>query len=488
MLIRLGLEDVKVVLSDAGALLQYSAVSFLVPIFFVFLFGEPIEFAAYYLVAGAIAFIGGYFLKRTFSSSLQTDIKHAFFTASVVWLLYPLIAAIPFILILGMTPLNAFFETISAVTTTGLTVMQNIIDSAPLSLLFWRSLVSWIGGVGIVVMALTGILSTYSRASKWVVAEGQQEHLKPNIRNTVKEIWGIYAGLTVVGIILLCFAGMGLFPALNYSMSALSTTGMDLSRAGLNSPHNPLIDWVLILLMFLGGISFSVHYLLFRKRRPDILLKDAEFKVMILIAVATTLLILPKFLIFHGSNYIGLKNALFHAVSSLTGGGFSLASESGIFAWDDFVKLVLVAAMFIGGCSGSTAGGIKISRFIILAKSVCWKIRSSVLPSKSFFARKFEGQNLDDRAIKNITQFVMLYALFIFIGVLVVTASGYDLGSALFEVVSAQSNVGIGNGIAHAGMPIAVEVMLILNMWIGRLEIIPVLATIGFLLSLKAKS
>ncbi len=487
MLIPLGMDDLKVALRDTGFIIKYSAASFLVPIITVLLFFEPLKNMAFYALAGIIAFVGGFALTKIFYTETKTDFKHTFLTASLVWLLYPAIAAIPFTLILGIPFIDAFFESVSAITTTGLTVLQPVINSAPASLLFWRSFISWIGGIGIVVMALTGILRNYSKTTKWISAEGNQEHIKPNIKNTVKEIWGIYIGLTLLGIGLLFAAGMNLFSAVNYSMSALSTTGMDLSLTGLTAGHNPAIDWVLILLMFFGAISFSIHYAVLKKRRTDVLFKNAEVKALVFIAVLGALLVAPKFLHFYGSNFIGLKAAFFHMVSSLTGGGFSLASESQVFLWDDFIKLVFLAAMFIGGSAGSTAGGIKLSRFLIFGKSVIWRIKSAILPENSFFSRRFEEQEIGKETVKQVQQFILLYAVFIFVGTLVVTAYGYDIGNALLEVTSAQSNVGIGNGISQAGMPLGIEIMLIFNMWIGRLEIIPVLTSLGLLLSLRGK-
>jgi len=192
-------------------------------------------------------------------------------------------------------------------------------------------------------------------------------------------------------------------------------------------------------------------------------------------------------ILFYGSNVIGVEEAFFHIVSAITCGGFAIVPITDIRAWGDYVKLVLVGVMFIGGSAGSTAGGIKISRFIIFVKSIYWRIKETILPANSFFARKFEGQILVKNEVREINQFILLYALLIFAGVLVLTLAGNDLGNSLFEVVSAQSNAGISAGIAQAGMPISVEIMLILNMWIGRLEIIPILSAVGFFLSMRKR-
>ncbi len=334
---------------------------------------------------------------------------------------------------------------------------------------------------------MAGVLTTYSKASKLIVAEGREERLSPNLKNSIRHIWNIYIGLTVLGVILLFLSGMDIFNAVNYSMSAISTTGMDTTSAGLIGLHNYAIDISLIVIMMLGAVSFSVHYLVLKKRNIAFLWHDAEFKVLILLALVSSIAILPKMILFYGGNMVGIEQAFFHSISALTCGGFSLVALTDVAAWDDFVKLVLVLVMFVGGSTGSTAGGIKISRFLIFLKSIYWRIKESVLPSKSFFSRKFEGRNLEQKEIKEVNQFILLYVLFILAGILVLTLAGNDLGNSLFEVVSAQSNSGISSGIVQPGMPISVEIMLILNMWIGRLEIIPVLSMIGFALSMRAK-
>tara|TARA_B100000315_G_C14329750_1_gene474727 strand:- start:101 stop:715 length:615 start_codon:yes stop_codon:yes gene_type:complete len=196
-------------------------------------------------------------------------------------------------------------------------------------------------------------------------------------------------------------------------------------------------------------------------------------------------MILPKMFLLFGGSLASIEQAFFHTFSAISCGGFSLVTANDVAAWDDFVKLVLIAVMFVGGSAGSTAGGIKISRFIIFVKSIYWRIKEAVLPEKSFFAKKFEGKNLELKQIKEINQFILLWILLLGIGTLVLTLYGNSMADSLFEVVSAQSNAGISTGITNAAMPFGVKIMLIINMWIGRLEIIPILSAIGFMLSLR---
>ncbi len=487
MLVRLGKEDLKVALKDVGLILEYSALTFIAPILVGLIYGEPLSVLGIYALCAVFAFLAGLAIKRVFDSEQSTALKHAFLTASVLWIVYCAFAALPFQLIMDMSFVDGFFEAMSALTTTGLTVMRPVIDHAPKSLIFWRSILSWIGGVGIVVLAMAGVLTTYSKASKLIVAEGREERLKPNLKNSIRHIWNIYISLTFFGVILLFLSGMDVFSAVNYSMSAISTTGMDITSMGLVGLHNYAIDLSLMVIMLLGAISFSAHYLVIKKRNWRVLWHDAEFRVLMLLGLLSSVIILPKMVLFYGSNIVGIEQAFFTAISSLTCGGFALVPLTDVAAWGDYVKLVLVAVMFVGGSAGSTAGGIKISRFIIFCKSIYWRVKESVLPAKSFFSRRFEGQELAQPEIKQVSQFILLYALFILAGCLVLTLAGNDLGNSLFEVVSAQSNAGISTGISQAGMPLSVEIMLILNMWIGRLEIIPILSMVGFALSMRGR-
>ena len=494
MIARFSFSDLKIVFRDIGVVLQYSSLIFIVPLLASLAFMEEPEFAAHYLLAGAITFLLGTILKTVFATSLETRFKHALLIIALAWLVFTGLAAMPFVWIAGMSFLHAYFETMSALTTTGLSVMTStssqvsvpLIDNAPPSLILWRSLLSWVGGVGIVVMALVGIFSSYSKTSKLIIAEGREERLKPNLRNSVKEIWSIYVFLTILGIVLLFFSGMDPFNAVNYSMSAISTTGMTTSSQGLNAPNaywantgmrNYWVDLSLVIIMVLGATSFYTHYLA-KKGKYQYYWHDAEFRGILVLGLIGGLMIIPK---------LGIESGLFHSFSALTCGGFELAREAAINSWDDFVKLVLIIGMFIGGAAGSTAGGIKMSRFIIFVKSIYWKIRETLLPKGSFFSKKYEGRALSNDEIREINLFLLLYIVFLVAGILVLTFNGATITNAAFEVVSAQGNAGISTGLTRVDMNPFSELMLVVNMWVGRLEIIPVFSLAGLLLSYRAR-
>ncbi len=480
MFVRLGYSDLKIVMRDIGTILEYSSVLFLVPCIISLFYMESLtRIVVYYVFSSAIVFLSGFILRSVFSNKMDTQMKHAFLITAISWLLFTAFAALPFVFIQNSSFVNAVFEAMSALTTTGLSVMKAQLNLMPKSLLFWRSLLSWIGGIGIIVLAMVGVFTAYTRASKLIIAEGREERLTPNLKNSVMQIWWVYVLLTGIGVFLLWASGMTPFESVNYSMSAISTTGMSLTPEGLAvenhywnaiGKHNYWVDISLIVIMMLGAISFSVHYLFFKRKDFRAYFRDAETRMLLFLSFLSSLMVVPK---------LGIENGIFHLISALTCGGFELVSNTIIAQWDEFVKLVLILAMFVGGSAGSTAGGIKISRFIIFVKGVYWKIKETLLPKNSFFAKRFDGREIKNEQIREITFFILLYAFFIALGVMVLTFDGATISNAVFEVVSAQSNAGISTGFTDATMPLASKIMLIFNMWIGRLEIIPVFSLFG---------
>lgn len=487
MFLRIGKEDLKASLKDAGTILFYSGISFLIPIILTIILDKNTNYLLAFSVSALGLFTIGYFLKNNIVTRKETEIKHAMLSIVLIWLIYCFFASMPFVLIMKINFVSAFFETMSALTTTGLTVLTPMLDTMPMSLLFWRNFLGWIGGIGIVLMAFIGLMTTYSKTTKLLTAEGRGDQLKENLRTSVSKISLIYVAMTIIGILLLAIAGQTFWEATNYSMSAISTNGMDITSIGLTGKNNgwsPVglnnywTNLILIGIMVMGASSFALHYLFIKKKQWGVYFKDPEFRMLILLGLIGTLIVATK---------LGLMTSFCYSFSALTCGSLSLVTTNAIWNWDDFIKIILITLMIIGGSAGSTAGGIKISRFIVFCKSVYWKIKQSVLPEKSYFKKSYNEQQISNSQIKEINQFILIWIIFLFIGTLILSMHGYDLGNALFEVSSAQSNVGISTGITQLGMPIGIEIMLIINMFVGRLEIIPIMASIGLLLSLRKR-
>ena len=486
MFLRVGREDIKVALKDTGTILFYAGLCFFIPIILAVLMDKNPDTLFFYAVSALGLFALGYLLRKI-PVKKDTETKHAMLSIVLIWIFFCFFASLPFVFIMKVSLLDAFFETMSTLTTTGLSVMIPMLDTMPPSLIFWRSFLGWVGGIGIVLMAFIGLMTTYSKTTKLLVAEGHGDQLKENLKVSVKKITFIYVLLTILGIVLLIISGQTIWQAVNYSMSAISTNGMDISSIGLNAINNGWAPvglnnyWVnisLVVMMVMGSMSFALHYLFLRKKNWLVYFKDPEFRLLLLLGFVTTLIVATK---------IGLLNGFFHTFSLITCGGFALVTGIELAAWPEFVKFLWVPIVIIGGAAGSTAGGIKLSRTIIFVKGIYWSIRKTLLPEGSYFRREYNGQKISGNTVKQVNQFILLWLVFIVIGVIVISSYGYPLADVIFEVASAQSNAGISAGISNVFAPVGVKIMLIINMFVGRLEIIPIMASIGLLLSIKGR-
>ena len=473
-------KSIKIILKDFGEVTFYFSLSLFLPILISLIYRENASNIYPFLITGLIGLAIGYSIKKIFYTKEESTLIHAFIAVILIWILLPLIGAMPFTLNpnLKLPLLDSYFESVSALTTTGLTMIQT--QSLPNSLVFWRAFEGWIGGAGIVVLALIGI-TRYLSASKLMKAEGREERLRPNIINSIKVTWWVYSLLTIIGIMLLMINGLGLFDSLNLSMSAISTTGVENYFGQIEQLNSLGVEFALSIIMILGAIAFAVHYK-FTKGDFKAYLKDSQTKVMLVIILIGTIALLPKFLAIYGSR--GLSLDYFHVVSAITAGGFNAVSAT---KWNNFIKLGLASLMFIGGAAGSTAGGIKIIRFWILTKSIWWKIKEKTLPENAYFARKIDGKEVNDEEISSTYFFIILYAIFILIGtgVILFANNNYTLSNVLFEVISAQGNAGITSNLTSPSMNAITKLTLIGNMIVGRIEIIPLLFGIGFIIHWK---
>ena len=362
--------------------------------------------------------------------------------------------------------LNAYFESMSAWTGSGLTIFSNV-EILPKSILFLRSIEQWIGGLGVVIVVIGILIRPGTAAARLYKAEARDERIKPNIVNTVKTIWWIYLFYTVLGIILYILAGMPLFDAINNTLTNLSTGGMSINNNNIGAYNNNLIYIITMLLMIIGGTSFLVHYKALKGKVIDVL-KDIQFQAMIIILTLFSILMIVN-------TNLGTMNSVFNVVSALTCTGSSIQPTDIMIVWPAYSKVIIIGAMMIGCAAGSTTGAIKLIRIVTILKGVYWELMRILSPVGTVIPRKISGKSVSDVEIREAGSYVFLYLIFIFISWTILVSQGYDGLNSLFEVLSAQGNVGLSMGIVSANMPDIAQIALIVNMWIGRLEIIPVL-------------
>jgi len=497
------MSDLKTVLRDTGGILIMIGVitlfALVVPLYFNEGYGiVPI------LITSSLYFIIGVPLFLLFKKADLANFKSAMVTAALGWFLISLIGAIPFYLIgfdktnpaITMDFLSSFFESMSGWTGTGLTMvdMENIL---PHTLQFWRSLIQWIGGVGVIVLTLSILARPGTGSYVLYRSEGRDQKTHPSIISTVRTIWWIFLLYTIIGIIALAILGsitpngMDIWQSINHAMTGIATGGFSVTDDSILS-FGTISQITIIVLMFLGGIAFAAHYDLLKGRTKKFL-SDAQFQAMLLLIIigvlALTIINLNDPNLEYAGNYLlSLKESGFQFVSAITCTGFSSAS---IPNWTESAKLILSFAMVIGGAAGSTAGGIKLFRAILLSKGASWRIKRSISTPRRVFVHKLGDKSLSkEDAIDLINEAAIIsfmWVILILIGVIVIAFifPKETLGNVIFEVCSAQGNVGLSSGITSMGMSPFGKIMLIINMWIGRLEIIPIIVLVKSMFGIR---
>jgi len=452
--------DYNVILGNFFWVMMYLGLLFFIPVI-VSLITLEFYFIPGFAAIGFIVMLTSYFMKRVFKQKIEGSLRHAMITVTLIWLSMSILGAIPFILYMDLPLIDAVFEAVSAWTTTGFTVIPDV-EIVPMTILFWRSFMQWMGGIGLIMAVLTGM---FSMGGSLYVAEAREDRLRPNIKNTAKNIWWIYLSYTIIGVILLSILGMPLFDAVNHSMTSLATGGMSVKNSSIGGYDNILIEIVIMFLMLLGSISFLSHYNLLRGKRRKFF-KDIQLICMLVILLGACILMSP---------WIELRHSAFQAVSAITSTGFNTQD---IVLWGPFPFIILIILMLIGGSSGSTASGIKVFRISMMIKSLYWSLRKILTPN-IVLVKRFGSKKFHDEQIKSIMIFILLYLILILIGIGVLVSQGYPLMESTFDVVSAQGNTGLTMGLVNGEMVFIGKLTLIINMLAGRLEIWSILALIG---------
>ncbi len=428
-----------------------------------------------------------------FRSAGETQLRHGLLIAAFGWLLVSTLGALPLYLVakrLGNTLLfpyadftSAFFESLSGFSGTGLTMALRP-DLLPKTLQWWRSLSEWIGGMGVIVVMITILAGPGISAATLYYAEARTEKIHPSVRSTVRTMWWIFGLYTALSALAFFAVGMPIWEAVNHGMTGVATGGFSLWPESLGHYRSWSVELVAIFSMLAGAISFVVHYQLLR-RGPSALWQDLQTRWLLWgVVLGTGVLGLVLSRTFPTN--AAFRVSAFQFVSALTCTGFQTVdlgrlSEGG--------KFLLTLAMVVGGAAGSTAGGLKMMRLAVLVRGVSWQIRRLVSPPDAVLPCRFGSECLPpEQAYRKIGEAAALFFLwiaFLFLGAFLLSqfypAGKFTLADFLFEVASAQGNVGLSVGITHPGMPTLAKLLLSFHMWLGRLEIIPVLILLRML-------
>ena len=472
--------DLLVVLHYLGYIMQGLGVVLLAPILVALIYGEYIKVSAF-LIPCFISFLLGTAFTKKFKNYNKLRLKHGMLISSFAWLWASMIGASIMALSLDIHFVDALFENMSAWTGSGMTFFVNV-EILPKSILFLRSLEQWIGGLGIVIIFIGILIRSGTAASRLYKSEAREEKIKPNIANTLRKALEIYLIYTAAGIVLFILAGLPIFDAINLTFTSISTGGMSIKNANVGFYQNSLVYIITMALMIIGATSFSIHYKIVKTRGKSVL-KDVQFQLLI------TLIVIASAFILITNKMVPIEE-LFTIVSAITTTGANVVPPYELARWGGSSLIVLMVLMLIGGSSGSTSGGLKLIRIITVLKGMNLTVTNLVSPEGRVVSTRIGGKKINEREIKEASAYIVIFFMFLVFGWIMMTIYGYDPFTALFDVISLQSNNGLSTGIVFGGLPIPLKLTLIFLMWIGRLEIIPVLVvfrTIGGLLYPKRR-
>ncbi|WP_340098940.1 potassium transporter TrkG [Salinibaculum salinum] len=544
--------DLRIIARDIGSLLLMEAGLMTITTVIALGFREYHAALAFFIAGGVTAGVGG-LANRSFADSPPPQMKHGMVIAAGGWLMVATFSAFPFLLTAWLTPpavmdtfvptgadtsawepikvggtttlsslayfrdpLHAFFESMSGWTGSGLTMAIHE-PSLPRTMQWWRSFIQWVGGVGVIVLTVSILSRPGSGSYALYQSEAREEKIHPSVVSTVRTVWKLVVGYTLLAFVLLFGAisasdsayaeSLSLWEvawqALNHAMTGLTTGGFSVTDNSIATYNSPLVETVLLPIMILGAIAFPIHYIILRDRKVSELASDLQTRwLLILLAAGVVVLSVQNvlsvsaapdafatqsFLPFSipsldGAQLDAIRDSTFQWISALSCTGFQSAP---IGRWLAGGKVMVVGAMVLGGAAGSTVGGIKIIRGYTIVRGIIWQFSRVFLPKNAVVTARIGDRTLDREAMeREFSEAAIVTLLWLLIlvtsSIVLINVAGPDFGyaDALFEVASAQGNVGLSSGITGPTMSPLAEGMFILNMWIGRLEIIPVLVFI----------
>lgn len=412
-----------------------------------------------FLIPGLFFSIFGFVLKRA-TKPKNLKLHHTMVASALAWLIASFIGAIPLYLSIDyFSYVDAVYESMSAWTTTGMTLIPNV-EVLPKSILFWRSFQQWIGGVGILVLSALVLARSGTVAYLLYTSEARQERIMPSAIGTIKTIIWIYILYTILGVLLLYLSGLSFWDALNLTMTGISTGGMSISNYSF--PYNDFAKIVMIGIMMVGGVmSFSIHHKLLTGKYFN----DIQTKYALIVTAFISIIISIK-------DKVPIIDSLFTVVSAMTSTGFTTINVGNLSSLSLFLIIFL---MLIGGGAGTTTGGVKIIRFLVILKALLYEIKEIIYPKSAVIHEHLDDMDLNYRIIREAFVVFFLYCLSSFLTALIFIALGYNPYDSIFDAVSFTSNIGISLGVVTLKTPVIGKIAGIIAMWIGRLEIIPVL-------------
>ena len=460
-----------------GRILLTEAALLMLPMAVALGYGEA---AAPFLIPALLLALIGLLLGLRAPQKSSLYARDGFAVVALAWVLMSAFGALPFI-ISGDIPsfVDAFFETVSGFTTTGASILTEI-EPLHRGILFWRSFTHWVGGMGVLVfvMAILPMSAGDGHGMHLMRAEvpgPSVGKLVSRMGDTAKILYGIYLAMTVLEIVLLLLGGMSLFDACIHAFGTAGTGGFSCRNLSVGAYDSVYFDVVIGVFMLLFGVNFNLYYFLLIKRFRDVF-RSEELRAYLLIVGAAVAAIAADIVHIYGTVGRSLRYAFFQVASIITTTGFATADFN---AWPEFSRAILVILMFVGACAGSTGGGIKVARVVILCKTSLGDMRKMLHPNAVTTVR-FEGKPLTDRSIRSVHLFLTVYILIFTVSVLLLSLERFDLITVFTAVAACINNIGPGLEVVgpmgnYAQFSPAAKLLLSFDMLVGRLEIFPML-------------
>ena len=430
-----------------------------------------------FLITAAVSAAIGYALRGIKPKSKMFYMREGFAATSLSWIVISIVGAVPFV-VTGCipNPVDALFETVSGFTTTGASILPGVED-LPKGILFWRSFTHWIGGMGVFVFIMAILPMMGGSTMNLMRAESpgpSVSKLVPRVRDTAKILYGLYMAITVLGVIMLCLCGMPLFDSLCTTFGSVGTGGFGVKNSSIGG-YSPLIQNAVTVLMILSGVNYTVYFcLLSRQFKEAFSIEEVRWYFLIIFASALTIAwnIRPLYATLGET----LRHSFFQVGTIITTTGFATTDFN---MWPQLSKTILLLLMMIGACAGSTGGGIKVSRVLILFKAIRKELSMMIHP-RMVKKIKMDGHNLSHETLRSTNVYMTAYFIVLFVSLLIVCLDEYDLSTNFTAVLATLNNIGPGLELVGPTQNFALfsplsKCVLMFDMLAGRLELFPML-------------
>lgn len=465
----------KIILHTLGWVLNIEGAALILPMICALIYREP--YLPVYAVCIALCLGAGLLLTVRSPKNKEIYAKEGYVTVALAWILLSVFGALPFF-ISGFIPnfFDAVFETVSGFTTTGASILTDV-EALPKSLIFWRSFTHWLGGMGVLVFLVAVVPLSGGSNMFLIKAESpgpSVSKLVPKVRQTAKILYIMYLVMTVIEIVLLLLGGLDMFSALTLSFGTAGTGGFAIKNSGC-ADYTPYVQNVITAFMMLFGIDFSLYYMILLRKFRSVLKSD-ELKAYLGFIICASLIISYNIYPIFGNAADSLRHAFFQVGSLITTTGYATTDFD---LWPELSKTILIASMFAGACAGSTGGGIKFSRIVILLKSIVKEVRIAAHPKRTQKIT-MNGRPVEHYVVRAVNVYMAAYLVIFAVSLLIISIDNFDFATNFTAVLSAFNN--IGPGFAKVGPTRNFSIysnlstlVLTFDMLIGRLEIFPIL-------------